>query len=118
MARRCCAVSDKSPFILAIRLTCITLDQVRVSIAHVLHEWAKSAPDTSGMSASVRPGWLRMIRAVRAGYAMLNDNRWSTTPRIGRGFLQGKWQMRAGRNESVLRTLRRQAPFVRYAEDK
>ena len=26
--------------------------------------------------------------------------------------------MRAGRNESVLRTLRRQAPLVRYAEDE
>ena len=40
-----------------------TLDQVRQSIVHVLDEWA----DTTAMSASVRPDWLRMIRAVRAG---------------------------------------------------
>ena len=38
------------------------LDQVRQSIVHVLDEWAKSAPDTSGMSAPVRSDWPSMIR--------------------------------------------------------
>jgi hypothetical protein len=84
------------------------LDQVRHSIAHVLDEWA----DTTAMSASVQSDWLGMIRAVRAGFAMLRDNWRSTTRRIGRGFVQGYRLMRAGRNESVLRTLRRQAPLV------
>jgi hypothetical protein len=54
-------------------------------IAHLLDEWA----DATAMSALALSDWISVIRAVRTGCAMLNDNRWSTARRIRRGFVQG-----------------------------
>ena len=36
-----------------------TPNQVRQSIVHVLDEWAKPAPDATGMRAFARSDWLR-----------------------------------------------------------
>ena len=80
-----------------------TPDQARQSIVHVLNEWAVTTAHDSS-----RPGRLHHSE---------DNHRWSTT-RGWQGICAGIVLTRVGRNESVLRTFRRQASLVRYAEDR
>ena len=67
---RCSAVSEKSLFIQGILLTQSFLLKSVESIVHVLDEWAKVAPDTSG-AHSGRSDWLSKTTRIRlpSGYA-------------------------------------------------
>ena len=63
-------------------------------------------------------GLASMIRADRAGCIIRRITTVGLRRGVGRRFVQ-VWRLtRAGRNESALRTFRRQAPLVGYAEDK
>ena len=59
-----------------------------------------------------------MIRTDRAGCIIRRITTVGLRRGVGRRIVQ-VWRLtRAGRNESVSRTLRRQPSLVRYAEDK
>jgi hypothetical protein len=57
------------------------LDQVRQSMAHVLDEWAKVSPETTGMGAFARSDWPSKTDRIGQNYIMraTTTGPWSTT---------------------------------------